>query len=83
MFLRIKNFFHKVGDILTPLSVIASELRVLRELYELDLSSRTPPIIRVTESPGSNDTVVTYDEVPEDKSKLQDLIEEWEAEDVP
>lgn len=52
-----------------PLPEIAKEIRLLRELYELDLASRTPPILRITEKPGRNDTEVSYAGIPEEKSK--------------
>lgn len=43
-----------------PLRSIASELRIIRELYELDLQSRDNPIIRQTERPSKADTEVSY-----------------------
>ena len=46
------------------LSSIAESLLVVRELHELDLSSRHPPIWRITESPGPSDTEVLYSSDP-------------------
>ncbi len=43
-----------------PLASIACELQILRELYELDLANRNPPIRRITETPSPRDTEVTY-----------------------
>lgn len=56
-----------------PFKSIAKSLEILVQLYELDLASRTPPIIRVTEKPNPKvDTeVVGY---PEDKDSL---ISHW------
>ena len=63
-------------DLIAPFSTISSELRIIRELYELDLASRTPPIIRVTETPGKFDTEVSYvDDEPKKKRKEQDLLD--------
>lgn len=47
-------------NLLRPLPEIARELRLLRELYELDLASRTPPVYRLTEKPSQRDTEVSY-----------------------
>ena len=65
-----------------PFKSIARSLETLVELYELDLGSRTAPVIRITEKPNPKvDTeVVGY---PEDKDSL---IAHWwrtveEAED--
>lgn len=44
-----------------PLHEIAKDLRILRELYELDLGSRNPPLYRVTEKPSKHDTEVVED----------------------
>lgn len=67
-------------QLLHPFSAIAQELAILRELYELDLSSRNPPIIRVTESPKSGDTMVTYTEADgENKTKLKEQLDEWNS----
>jgi hypothetical protein len=52
--------FRFVVAFLRPLSTIARELRTLRELYELELSERDPPIIRHTERPRKTDTEVSY-----------------------
>lgn len=52
--------WNKLLSIFSPFSLIAKELSIIRELYELDLASRRPPIYRFTESPGKRDTEVTY-----------------------
>lgn len=70
---------------LRPFAAIARELAILRELYELELSSRTPPIYRVTEKPSKRDTEVSYsgmvDRTPKHKRWFGvDDVEEEEAE---
>jgi hypothetical protein len=52
---------------LRPLAEIARELRILRELYELDLGSREKPIYRFTEKPSKLDTEVTYMDVKDER----------------
>ncbi len=52
-----------------PLVAIAKELTIIRELYELDLASRDPSIMRVTEKPRKTDTEVTYMGVVDDRPK--------------
>lgn len=46
--------------IFRPMKMIAEELHTLRQLYELDLASRQPPIYRLTEQPNKRDTEVSY-----------------------
>lgn len=62
-------------SLLRPLPELAKELRLLRELYELDLASRTPPVYRLTEKPSKRDTEVTYqgqsDDTPRHKRWFQ------------
>ncbi len=60
-----------------PFAAIARELAIIRELYEMDLANRTPPLIRCTEAPGKNDTTVTYADEDEKKSERERLSEEW------
>ena len=43
---------------LRPLPEIVKELRILRELYELELGARAPPIYRITEKPSKRDTEI-------------------------
>lgn len=75
MFKRIKSFF-------LPFQAIASELSILRELYELDLANRKPPIYRITESPNKHDTEVTYgDDGFKEKTRLQRMFEGLEEEE--
>jgi hypothetical protein len=52
--------WNRVIEAFFPLTTIAKELTAIRELYELDLGSRRPPVYRVTETPGKSDTSVTY-----------------------
>lgn len=73
--------FKVLSRLLFPFSVIAKELTTLRELYELELSSRTPPIRRVTEKPRASDTEVSYmDEDNKKRSPSEDLVEAWQRE---
>lgn len=74
MWKRFKDFF-------APFTVIAQELTTLRQLYELDLASRNPPIIRITESPGKSDTTISYGETDDRKSAALDLDEAWAGDD--
>jgi len=86
----VRSFFHNLGGkiaaLIHPFGVIARELTLLRELYELELSARTPPIRRITESPSSKDTEVFYG-VEEEKRTESTLIDpadkfdEWEIYD--
>lgn len=57
--------------LLRPLTSIARELRTLRELYELDLGSRQPPIYRFTEKPSKRDTEVTYSGVVDTRPRFK------------
>ena len=54
------RFFGKVRDVFLPFQSIASELRILRELYEQELSECKPPIIRQTDTPRRHDTTVMF-----------------------
>jgi hypothetical protein len=64
-----------------PFAAIAAELRIIRELYELELASRVDsagrptPIYRVTESPSPSDTEVFFGEdLPKrPKSAIEDF----------
>ena len=56
-----------------PLRSIATDIRIMRELYELELSERDRPIMRRTEKPSKYDTEVTYmgvEEEPKRKFKM-------------
>ncbi len=53
--------------IFRPMAAIARELRILRELYEMDLGSRQPPLYRQTEKPSKKDTEVSYTGVADDR----------------
>jgi hypothetical protein len=54
-------------QVLRPFRTIAQELTKLRQLYEADLASRTPPVYLVTESPNVRNTEVSYQGVTEDR----------------
>lgn len=62
------------------LEQIAQELRILRELYELELGARREdpmhtipaPIFRITEEPGRSDTEVSY---ADDEPKVPNAYE--------
>jgi hypothetical protein len=74
--------FRRLKDLIIPFSGIAQELRILRELYEMDLASRNPPLVRITEEPRRADTEITYmGDEPKPKSALRRLLEEWESEE--
>lgn len=78
----LHRFFNRLKDIFLPFSQIAKELAIIREMYELELSSRNPPIIRVTEEPRRGDTEVSYtDDKPKAKSALKRMLEGWDDED--
>lgn len=55
----------RLANLITPFSIIAKELTIIRELYEADLDNRK--IYRVTEKPGKSDTEITF--VGEDEEK--------------
>lgn len=64
--------FLKLMRLVAPFAAIARELSTIRELYELDLGSRKPPVYRFTEKPKRSDTEVTYaGEEPKRKSALE------------
>jgi hypothetical protein len=74
----------KLMRVLAPFSQIARELTIIRELYEAELASYNPPIIRITEKPKKSDTTVTYmgDEPKKTMvDKLKHLLGEVEDED--
>lgn len=50
-----------------PLTSIARELRIIRELMELELESRTPPIYRVTETPSKRNVEISYTGVTDER----------------
>lgn len=64
---------------LHPFGMIARELSIIRELYEIDLASRNPPVRRVTEEPSRYDTEVSYAGVEEKPSARERAMEAWEA----
>jgi hypothetical protein len=72
------RFWSKLFALILPFTSIAEEIKILRELYELDLASRKPPIYRVTESPGDDTEISFGDEKRVKKSALtlEDLDED-------
>jgi len=75
----------KLFSLLAPFAVIARELTILRELYELDLGSRQPPLYRITETPSIRDTEVSYagekDDTPKHKKWFSPIDVEDEFDD--
>lgn len=67
--------FGRLFRLFTPFQSIAEDLHVMRELYEKELSERVPPIIRITQTPRSDDTIVEYMGAEKPKSKLRDLMD--------
>lgn len=57
--------------IFAPLRVIARELAIIRELWELELAARQPPIYRVTAKPKAKDTEVSYMDVSDTRPKYK------------
>lgn len=47
--------------IFSPMKEIARELKIIRELYEEELGSRVPPIVRVTETPNPRFDTEVFD----------------------
>jgi len=76
----IPRIYQRLKELLAPFSVIAEELRIIRELYELELSERKDhlgnpaPIIRLTEMPSKTDTEISY---MGDTPKKPSVLEEW------
>lgn len=68
-------------ELFLPFVVIARELTTIRELYELELSSRHPPIMRITEKPRSDDTEITFAGDPVKKTKKEQLRSLFKGED--
>lgn len=68
-------------SLMRPFASIARELRILRELYELDLGSRTPPIYRFTEKPSKKDTEVSYMDVEDRRPVFKRWLTAEEEED--
>ena len=87
---RIKVFFLPIPVIASALQDIASELRIIREMYELELSDgriaeHKSPLVRVTEDPKKSDTTVTFGEDETEtkdkvslKSRLKAMMEDWD-----
>lgn len=58
------------------LASIAQDMHILRELHELDLGSRHPPVWRITERPGPSDTEVLYSSDPPPRKDVFDSEED-------
>ncbi len=75
--------------LLRPLTSLAREVSIIRELYELELAARENPITRVTQRPRKDDTEVSYGLIdPRKKHKMgfepdDDEEDEPEPEEVP
>lgn len=67
----------KLLQLIAPFSSIARELAIIRELYEIELASRSPAIRRITESPSDADTEITYsDDIPlKTRGSLRKMME--------
>jgi hypothetical protein len=68
-------------SIFRPFASIARELRILRELYELDLGSRNPPLYRLTEKASKKDTEVSYSGVVDDRPMYKRWFEQGDEEE--
>ena len=77
----LKRFYDALLNLLLPFHAIAKELTVIRELYELDLANREKPIYRITESPGKDDTEVTYVDEEKKRTKADELVDAWTNEE--
>jgi hypothetical protein len=71
----------QVFSFIRPFAAIARELRIIRELYELDLESREKPIYRITEKPSKKDTEVSYSGVADTRPGFKRWFESGEEED--
>jgi hypothetical protein len=67
MITRIKRIWNRLLCIFAPLpsiaaslAAIAEEMKIARELKEMELSYHNPPIYRITEQPSPGDTEVFY-----------------------
>jgi hypothetical protein len=69
--------WRRFTELFTPFAVIARELTHLRQLYEAELLSRKPPVYLLTEKPKDSDTEVYYGEEDEHKSRLREMLDEW------
>lgn len=74
----LKRIALSIRDWLAPFAAIAAELRIIRECYEMELASRNPPLIRVTEAPSKNDTMVSYQGDSDDPRS--EVISDWTEE---
>jgi len=83
------GFFDRIKQALHPFAAIAEELRIIRELYEEELSERVivvgdrivpAPVRRITEKPSKHDTEVSY---PGDEMKPRrvNIFEPWDEGD--
>ena len=73
----LRRLFRRLRDLFLPFRSIARSLRVLVELYEEDLASRTPPVIRRTEAPSRKDTEVFLPGSPDHGPEVLVDEEDW------
>lgn len=66
--------------IFRPLTTIARELHILRELYEADLATRQ--IYRLTEKPAKDDTSVSYAGMRDERPQFKKWFDAAEEDDV-
>ena len=79
---KLTAFIAPFLSIARSLTSIAEDLRILRELHELDLSSRHPPIWRITEHPGPSDTEIMYSSDPPKRPNPLDSEEDENFEEI-
>lgn len=74
------KFFRILRVVLSPTRAIAQELKVLRELYEMDLASRG--LYRSTQTADKGDTEISYSDVVEPRSKVGKWLRRGEEDDL-
>lgn len=72
--------FRILRSILSPTRAIAAELKILRELYEMDLASRN--LYRTTQTADKGDTEISYSGVEEPRSKVGSWLRRGEEDDL-
>ncbi len=81
---RMKRTARGIGNTFTPFRVIASELRRMNDLKELELSERLnphtglkEPIVPITEVPGNSDTEVFWGVEPK-ADGVEAMRQKWQ-----
>lgn len=74
------NMFRIIRAAISPSRAIAAELRIIRELYELDLASRG--LYRITETASKGDTEISYSDVDEPRKKANRWMSSHEQDDL-